>query len=308
MQARKSQRSGRKNNNDKIRELVSLLASLSHTGDSITISAISSRLGIDKDEAQKMMDIVCQASGEEIGGLLISSNDEETEYTLQYPGNHGRPIRLTMSETVALIHALDYAGIDERDPLRERLADAFFSSDVSQDDVRKALGSINDAKGPLYLCAQSVTERRVIHFSYRGLKDAEPRTRKVLVVSLATRNGIWYALSHDLEIESERNFRVDRMSNVILGESAPILKDTTHSDVRQVGITFFDKSYYTSFDWPGLRVIHEDDNLVRGEIPYYGESSTWLLRRICAGNNGITVDDESIMALARAYARSVLQQ
>lgn len=308
MQFRKSQRAGRKNNNDKIRELVALLGSLSHTGDSITIAAISSRLGLTEKEAQAMMDIVCQASGEDIGGLLISSNDDETEYTLQYPGTHGRPIRLSMAETVALIHALDYAGVNEQDLLRQRLKDAFYANDVVQNDVRRALGAVNTARGPLYICAQALTEHRSLHFNYLGIKDVEPHARRAVITSLSTYAGRWYAHSYDLDIDEERNFRIDRMSDVKIGESVVIPKNVVRSDVRQVGITFFDKAYYNAFDWPGLRILHEDTGRIEGEIPYYGECSTWLLRRICAGNGSIIVDDKGIMSLARAYAQEILSQ
>lgn len=304
----KSQRSGRRNNDERIRELVSLLGSLSHTGDRVTISAISSRLGLSADEAQRMMDLICQASGEEIGGLLISSNEDETEYTLQYPGIHGQPIRLTMAETVALIHALDYAGIDEADPLRRHLQDAFYSIGVDQEDVRQALGVVSSERGPLYLCAQALAEHRALHFAYLGIKDAEPRPRNARIISLTTSNDKWYALSYDLDNDEERNFRVDRMSDVTLGDVTVIPESTSHYDVRQVNISFFDKSYYTAFEWPGLKVTHEDDMMIRGKIPYFGKDSTWLVRRICAGNGCIIVDDEGIMSLSRKYARSMLRQ
>ena len=304
----KSQRSGRRNNDERIRELISLLGSLSHTGDSVTISAVSSRLGLSVDEAQRMMDLICQASGEEIGGLLISSNDDETEYTLQYPGIHGQPIRLTMAETIALIHALDYAGIGEADPLRRHLQEAFYTIGVDQEDVRQALGVVSSERGPLYLCAQALAERRAIHFTYLGMKDAAPRPRNARITALTTNNDKWYALSYDLDIDEERNFRVDRMSDVTLGDVTVIPVRVNHYDVRQVGITFFDKSYYMAFEWPGLKVTHENDSVIRGEIPYFGEGSTWLVRRICAGNGCIIVDDEGIMSLSRTYARNILRQ
>lgn len=303
----KSHYSGRKNSSERIRELVALLGSLSKTGDVVTVDAISTRLGIGTDEAHDMMDIVCQASGEDLGGLLISSNDDETEFTLQYPGATGRPIRLTPAETIALVHALDVAGIDEDDPLRAKLSDAFSSPAIDEDQVRAALGTVNNDGGPLFLCAQSQVENAAIEFMYRGLKDTTPRRRRALVRTLRTEDGHWYAGAYDLDIEQERTFRIDRMSDVEIKEpihNTPVRADNTE---RRVGITMTDLMYYRAFDWPTLRVVRITNNALQGSIAYYGERSTWLLRRIIAGNGSVIVDDPAIMKQAAQYAHERLR-
>lgn len=301
------QRTGRRNNNDRIRELVALLASLSSTGDTVTIDAISSRLGIGQTEARDMMNIVCEASGEDTGGLLISSNDEETEYTLQYSGNHGRPIRLTISETIAVVHALDAAGIAEEDPLRQRLSTGFYSREVAVEEVRKALGAAGKTNEALYICARSMGESREIRFMYKGIRDSAARDRRASVLSLTTNGTVWYADAYDLDLEQNRRFRTDRMTDVILGDITRIPQTTSPDTTRVVSITFYDQSYYTAFEWPGLHDVIEENGTIRGWIPYYGECSTWLLRRICAGGGSIIVEDESIMQSAREYARHELE-
>ena len=307
MAKRSSARAGRKNNSERIRELVALLGSLSKTGDSITLDAISSRLGMSLDEARSMVDIVCQASGEEINGLLMSSNDEETEYTLQYPGTHGVPIRLTHAETMALLHALDVAGIGEDEPLRKTLGESYVSHEVAASEVRRTLGTPAEASGALYFCAKACAETRRLAFMYKGIRDEAPRQRSVRVRQLLSDNGRWYILADDLLIDEERKFNVARMSDVRLEEE---LKDATpapSTEVQRVGITFTNKTYYSSFDWPGIRITKSDDNTIQGSIPYYGNQSTWLLRRICAGNGCITVDDKRIMEQAAQYARELLE-
>ena len=302
------QRAGRKNNNERIRELVALMGSLSRTGDSITIDALSKRLGISQEDARAMMDIVCQASGEDLGGLLISSNDDETEFTLQYPGIHGMPLRLTDAETIALMHALDVAGIGEGDPLRVHLQESFTSANVMADEVRKALGGLIGTQKCLYACARAQVEGRAITFLYQGLRDGTPRERKARVEALSNIDGLWYARATDLDLDQGRTFRIDRMSDVVLGDSiARKPSDGTSIEPSYVGITFTNKLYYTAFAWPGLRITEEDERVLNGEIPYYGERSSWLIRRICAGGGCITVDDEHIMRLAQEYARKQLE-
>lgn len=302
----KSQRSGRRNNNDRIRELVSILGSLSRLGDSVSISSIAARMGLGEDEARDMMDIVCGARGEDTQGLLISCNDDETEYTLQYPGTRGRPIRLTRSETIAVVHALDAAGVGPDDPLRERIRNALSSSEVDEEEVRKALGSTVDHLDSLFVCAQSRVEGRSLLFDYKGLRDGKSRRRWALVRSLHTEEGHWYAESLDLDLDEARTFRVDRMSDVRLGPAASGHTHVIPSNIRKVRITFTDKSYYHLFDWPGLRILEDAEDSMRCEIPYYGEHSTWLLRRICAGKGSIIVEDSRIMDAARNYACTLL--
>lgn len=298
----KTPRGGRRSNNERIRELVALLGSLSRTGDTVSIEAICERMGIAEDEARSMMDIVCQASGESIGGLLISANDGETEYTLQFPGRTGRPIRLTSAETIALLHALDVAGIDERDPLRARLEQAFSSADVESEEVRRALGSAQEHQEALLACARSIAESRSLSFRYQGMRDDTPRARRVLVRRVATEEGRWYAVALDLDLAQERTFRVDRMTSWSVGKTVYDVPREERQETRRVAITFSDPVYYQAFDWPGLEVVRGKDGSLVGSIPYYDNGDTWLIRRICAGRGSITVDDERIMQQVRAYA------
>ncbi len=304
----RSQRSGRKNNNDRIRELVALLGSLSSTGDVVTIDAISSRLGLSTKDAQDMMDIVCQASGEEWGGLLISSNDEGTEFTLQYPGTHGKPVRLTKAETIALFHALDLAGINDEDPLRAKLTGAFSSSGIDEDTVRQMLGTSSFGPPCLRTCAQAQVEQRELLFYYQGSNDEAPKSRRCAVRSIIIQDVFWYVLSFDLDLEQDRTFRVDRITDASLGKAVVLSNASNDSPVRRVGITFLDPSYYTMFDWPGIHVLRTTNGILQCSIPYYGEKSTWLLRRICAGKGRIIVDDNRIMRAAQNYAQKLLDE
>lgn len=303
----KSQRSGRKKNNERIRELVAILGSLSRTGDSVSVDAIATRMGLSSQEARDLMNIVCDARGEETEGLLISCNDDETEYTLQFPGTRGRPIRLTPAETIAVSHALDLAGVEPDDAIRERVRAAYSSPEVMEDEVRRALGSTADDLGPLYLCARSQAEGCSLIFDYNGLKDSEARPRRGVLRSLHTTDGHWYASMLDLDLGESRTFRVDRMENVRMGGPHALPKTVIQGKTQRVRITFLDRSYYRLFDWPGLRVLEDTTNGLVCDIPYYGEYSTWLLRRICAGKGCIIVDDEQLMSRAREYAEKLLR-
>ena len=302
-------RAGRKQSSERIREVVTVLGSLSRTGDKVTISALARRLGMSLEEAFGLMSIICQASGEEAGGLLISANDDMTEFTLEYPGIHGRPIRLTTPETIALVHALDMAEIAPDDTLRKRLRTAFSSPGVNEEEVRKALGATvdPDSQATLQACAKSQAEQRMLTFMYKGLADSKPKERCAIIRRLRIEQSFWYADAYDLDRFANRIFRLDRMSDVSVGHRGRLPKDE-ESDVPQsqwIEVVFTDPAYTTLFEWPGLRITSRSNNEVRGTIPYYGERSDWLIRRMIACDGALRVDDSRIMKRVSEYICSL---
>lgn len=302
-------RAGRRQSVERIRELVSLLGSLSHVGDTVTLDAIASRLGIGIDEAASMMDIVCQASGEEMGGLLVSANEQFTEFTLEYPDIHGMPLRLTQSETIALVHALDVTGIPKDDPIRSRVLRAYSSPGIDDDEVRKTLGASRTPElgDTLKICAHARAASRMVDFLYCGLADNAPRERCALIRNLRLEHDRWYVDAYDLDVLEERVFRLDRMRSATLGPRGRLPeKDTASSAARLVQVTFSDPSYVTLFDWPGLRITQTTPDCVEGTLPYYEHGGDWLLRRIAACGGTLQVHDEDIMLKAREYARNAL--
>jgi len=301
-----SRRSGRKGAQDRTRELVALFSALSKTGDSVSIDAISSRLGVSRQEAATWMDIICSASGEKSPGLLISTNEEQTEFTLQYPASQGRPLRLTLLETTAVMHGLDECGVEETDPMRARLTETLATPDVVMEEITRALGE-SDHSDNLMTCMWAQVEERVVEFDYLGLRDAEPRRRRALIRQMRKNGQYWYIHAFDVEIGEDRNFRVDRMTNVGLAEIRRLPERPDPKPTRTVGIHFSDRRYYLMFNWEGLKVLSEVDGVIHAEIPYFGEHSPYLARRVCACAGTVVVDDERIMAEAREYARSMLE-
>jgi hypothetical protein len=302
----RTRRSGRKDNTERIRDVVALFGSLSRRGDSVSIEAISNRLGVSIEEAHKLMNIVCCASGEEGSHLPISSNEDETEFTLQYAGSTGRPIRLTHAETIAVQHAFDVCGIPLDDSLRQRVSDQIASPDVALEDIRRELGEGN-ADANLLTCIWSEVEERSIAFDYLGLKDSTPKPRHARVRSVKRSEDTFYIYALDLDLMQNRNFRIDRMSNVILQDVMRLPEQIQDSEEQYVRLIFTDKTYLSLFSWPGIRVLSELDNVIQAEIPYFGDRSDWLIKRICACGGAVTTDDENIMDQARALAERLLE-
>ncbi len=300
--------SGRKDGTSRVRELSALMGSLSHTGASISVDSVAERMGISVGEAHDMMELVCQAHGEESNGLLISCNDDETEYTLQYPATKGRPLRLTKQETIAVVHALDRAGVPTEDPLRAHLNKALTSTDVTEEKVRQVLGNPK-SDSVVTLCALAQAQGLSLSFEYLGLKDKAPRKRSATVKQLRSTDHGWQVVAHDLGCNQERIFRTSRMSNVAIGPAVAhpeVELDNPPQDM--VRIAFTSLEYYNAFEWPGLQVEVQDDRIIQGVIPYFGQGSNWLERRIAAGGGMVFVDRPSIMLRAQHYCEQLLSE
>ncbi|GAA1856263.1 helix-turn-helix transcriptional regulator [Myceligenerans crystallogenes] len=65
-----------------------------------------------------------------------------------------------------------------------------------------------DAYGPLL---EAISQRRAVSFRYRAASDGQVRARKVLPWRIAARGGGWYLLSHDVERDAPRVFRLSRI-------------------------------------------------------------------------------------------------
>ena len=236
----------------------------------------------------------------------MSTNDEQTEFTLQYPAAQGRPLRLTPLETTAVMHGLDECGIEKDDPMRRRVMETLASPDTQLEDITRALGEGN-ASDNLVSCAEAQVEERVLSFDYLGLRDTAPRPRRALIRHMRRSDEYWYAHAWDVDLEQERIFRLDRMTNVRLAEIRRTPNKTEALPARRVGIRFYDKRYYTLFNWPSLRVLSEEDGIIQADISYYGEHSSFLERRIAACEGTVVCDDERIMRAARSYASKMLE-
>lgn len=111
--------SGRTSNIQEIRELVALAGALTQAGDTITSDAIAARMGISHAEAEHYLKLLLTAGDAEGTYLSLCIPDDESEVTLAFDGGiKGRPLRLTLAETHAVLAALNACGVPEDDELR----------------------------------------------------------------------------------------------------------------------------------------------------------------------------------------------
>lgn len=330
---------GRKDAVDEARDLVSLLGALAQKGDTVTIDAISSRMGVSEEHARKLLLLLSSASGE-YGTPLTVFQTSDDELTIAFDhATVGRPLRLTKSESIALEAALNYLHLGLDDPLRKRVEHAYISRGVSAKEVAKALAPTDGASNADALSAitRAMAQQSNIEFTYQGSVDTAPKSRLVRPLGIRRGDSGWYLEAYDVNRKGERTFRVERMaqvadvSNTIASSpskaelnvsanargnslkvsttpamAAESVQSSHEQKARRVTLTFLDPKYLSLFEWPGLRIISEKDERITATIPYYEASSMWLPRHVAACAGKVTTDDAQLQAAIREYISNQL--
>lgn len=293
---------------EEARQLVALVGALSECGDVLTADWIVSRLGVSRETAMKMLMLIVTAGDDEDSFLSVASSDDFSEVSLAFAGGmRGKGVRLTKSETIAIIAALNRIGVPADDPLRASVESSLLSPMVNMDELRRVLAPMSPSgeAAALSTCSRALAHGNAIEFEYRGSLDAEPRTRHVEPTALEQGEGNWYLDGFDLDRMGLRRFRIDRMGEVRdAGPARGMTKSVEDQPARSIDISFSDLSYLTLFTWPGLVLDDRDETSAEGTIPYYG--GMWLPRRIAACAGTVTTTADEVMRLARAYAQEQL--
>lgn len=310
--ASRRQGAGRKGGLQEARELVAIISSLDHAGDSLDVETIAGRLGISEQDARHRMDLILAAGGEGAAVLPLSEGQDNDRLTLEgSSGSHVRRLRLTKSETVAVKAALDQMEIPADAPLRQKIAASLSSQHSTEAQAPAPPSEGGDESGnyrtaeALLQCSKAIAQLGMLDFSYQGVADKAPRRRHVDPRGLRNADGVWYLDAYDPSRQGERVFRLDRMTDVLIvsAEELPPEPQQT-SPEREVRITFRDRHYLELLAWPDLHVERDDGSVVVTRIPYYG--GEWLPRRIAACAGAAFTSDGEVKALAIAYARRKL--
>ena len=296
---------GRRGATELSRELLNILFSLSEPGDFASQEAIQKRLGCDQGHAEKLIAMLECVSGDPSG---ITAYEDEDGLAIGMDGAHGRALRLTKSETRALLDALRKVGTAQSDELRAELEGCLADGALDQPFVERvpsAAGGENDAEA-YAICSKAMATLQDVEFVYRR-PNREPELRRVRPWKPPLSGEASYVHGWDLDKHVERTFRIDRMSNVKLvpRTDEEVYDVAPDSDTRIIELAFREKRFLKLFDWPEL-VIHStnDEGEAVGTLPYYGDM--WLPRQIAGCGGAVVAHDEQVAALVREYAAEML--
>lgn len=301
---------GRPGSFKKARDLIVLLSSLSETGDGLSVEAITERLNVSPEYAQKLIDMIWSDGGI---GLAYQETDEGT--LALFTDVDTQSLRLTESETDALFLALEWLGIADDDPLRDKLI-PYFSPDSSPDVKRyyNCFRTDSNTSKLLTTITHAIALNHQLYFMYMGLNDSAPKLHHVQPERVRLTSGFWHLDASDFDRNGQaRDFRLDRMTD--LEEISSRVKTQTTSEElsyepekRTVHITFHDTRYLTLLYWVGL-IFEEPDETgaVRAETYYFPESP-YLPRMIAACGGTATTDDPLLNDSIMTYARQMLAE
>ncbi|MGN0286584.1 MAG: helix-turn-helix transcriptional regulator [Atopobiaceae bacterium] len=304
------------------RDLVSVLGSLAQKGDTVSVEALSARLGISTDDARKLLVLLMEAGGEYSTPLSVYQESDDQLSIAFDNATVGRPLRLTQSESIALMAALNYLNVPEDDPIRHHLMDSYGHPSTSASQIQKTLApAVTTAKSQdLVVLTSAIADSDALSFLYQGAADTTQHRRTVVPQHITYGDSGWYLNAYDLDRRGDRTFRVDRMQNIVRKPLPADRKPSDqHADTRitpsdeqsqgteaqRVTLVFSDPRYLSLFEWPGLEIIQRTSDTITAEIPYY-PGSNWLPRHLAACGGTVTTSNVSLASRVRSYAQEEL--
>lgn len=292
---------------EEARELISLAAALSEEGATLDAETIARRLGTTDEDARKLLALILTASTSDGDYLSLMESEDGTEVSLAFAdGLHGKRLRLTSGEMLAISAALDRLGVPVDDPIRSDISSSLSSAGLDEAMLRRMLARSSSwvDSAVLKACVQARCERRDLSFSYRRVGESDEEERHVAPLATRREDDAWYFDGFDRDREAKRTFRVDRMSNVLVVAPAGEVADVADGPARTVTVTFRDAHYLDLLNWKRLEVISRQDGVVVARVPYFG--GMWLPRMVTACAGTATTNDPEVNSLAARYARTTL--
>lgn len=161
---------GRPLSTEQTRLLVTLVGALSAGGDALVLSSIIARLGISETEARGILDELVDLGAISPSFAVAELDGAEGVEIPRTIGSHGKVLRLTPSETLAIDSALKRLGTLDDDPLRASILEALASPDVTERDLDRASLQLTDpAVAPRIMqCSQALFYGSGLRFLYQG--------------------------------------------------------------------------------------------------------------------------------------------
>lgn len=294
------------------RDFLVLISSLDDAGDAVTIEAVTARLGIPVETARFLVEDLLGLNVIE-GGYLPLVEDGDGVSLTSARGVRGRPLRLSRSETYAILTALDRLGIGEDDPLRQAIQTSFASAGIDAVEIERLLAPVGTptAATTLSTCVRAAMARHEIEFDYRGGRDSEPRRRVVDPLSVHQADNTWYIDAIDVSLAAERTFRVDRMGKAVdtgrpFSATSALPHAQAHSTPRPIRVTFHDRRYLDLLEWPGIETVSDDGNDVVATIDYLG--GDWLPRHLMACAGTVDIADAAVRGRMDKLAQEALEE
>lgn len=238
--------------------------------------------------------------------------DEQTKLVTPYHMDAAmdRTVGLTPAQTRALLTLFNIAGVDQDDPLYQKVSDAIPPLTAQKvKGIRAQVGQAHLSENLAFL-SQAIERHHVLHILYRGMRDSKACDRFVEPTRLAFDQQNWYLACWCRDACGWRMFRLDRieamdktgerfdprLSGKGTGETATTPSQSLAEARQRAILLVHDPIAVLEGDpWPGLErltnpspehaaLLVEEDRVRGGylaSIPLMA-NSPWLARQVAA--------------------------
>ena len=213
-----SKRSGPRNAEDRLRQLLVLLPWLMEQGE-VPLADVAERFGMPESQVVKDLELVAMCGLPPYVDEMIDVFVDDGMVFVGVPRLFTRPLRLTAPEGFALLAAgrtaLELPGSDPDGPLARglaKLADTLgrVGLDAGSDDTA---GVVVDLERPDLTdeVVEAVAAGSELEITYFSPTRGEASTRRVVPRHVFVHAGNWYVVADDQSSSERRTFRIDRI-------------------------------------------------------------------------------------------------
>ncbi|HYH59917.1 MAG TPA: WYL domain-containing protein [Thermoleophilaceae bacterium] len=216
--------------------LASILIKAAREGTKLDLAPLCEELHVSEQELQEDIDVlnVVNFGGgsyvvyAEVVGDQIEVDPEP------YGDNFARPARLLPLQAKALVAAIDLIGehIPEGslESARQKIVDAL-GQDPAQDGLQITRAKGDDSEIARVL-SEGIASGRLVEIDYYKENEDDFSTRRIEPYQLANGREGWYVVSHDLERDDARTFRLDRIRSASVLDEKFDPREGVEADTR----------------------------------------------------------------------------
>jgi len=266
-----------------------MLIGMLEPGTEIPLSELAGTLGVSASQVASDLEMLsmCGIAPYSPGDLVPLYVEGDTVQIYGAMPALDRRVRLSSAEARALAAALQAAGRDSTDPLVKRLLHA--ASDIADPgEIERVVRTTTGADpGTHTTLASAARHSEAVRITYQT-GGTETLTERVIEPhALLNERGVWYVEAFCRTAGAIRTFRIDRVADTTrTGEhfepgpiSVPGRALPTEGLPRAV-VHLAPGVEVPEREWPGVRVVSENDSGTLVEVPYAGTG--WIARQVAS--------------------------
>ena len=189
----------------------------------VTVDALAKQLGVSREELLRDLELLTMVGRPPFQpDDFIDLHVENDQVWVDLDQRFSKPPRLTGPEAAALAAAAELLRPAAQTALASALGKLERILPPGAKKMYRELGSAVNARSQapeaLGILTRAVEERRELEFEYAGPGKTAAEKRRVEPAEVFNHRGLWYVHGWDLGRDSERLFRLDRMTGIVLGD------------------------------------------------------------------------------------------